>query len=341
MSVAEALSALSRRETLDPRVFAAALEEIASGTTPPEKIGGLLMGIASRGTAVEELVAVVRFLRERMVRIEPSVTLPLIDTCGTGGDASGTFNISTTAAILAAACGAKIAKHGNRAASSKSGSADVLEALGVDTSAPPERVRKSVEETGIGFLFAPSHHPVMKAVGPVRKSLAVKTIFNLAGPLSNPAGARRQLIGVYAPELMHLFAQSLRELGCERAMIVHGRDGLDEITLTTATDFVSLEPDGEIRGGVLDPKALGFDYCRPEDLKGGDPAANAEITRNILTGKDGGPRSIVVRMNAAAALWLAGVARDLKQGLELTLDGIRSGKAAKTLERLGEISRGG
>ncbi len=341
MSVANALNLLSRRETLDGPVFRAALEEIAAGEVAPEKIGGLLMGIASRGAAVEELVTVVRFLRERMVKIAPKVKGPLIDTCGTGGDASGTFNISTTAAILAAACGATIAKHGNRAASSKSGSADVLEALGVDASAPAERVQKSVETAGIGFLFAPAHHPVMKAVGPVRKSLAVKTIFNLAGPLSNPAGAKRQLVGVYAPELMHLFAQSLRELGCERAMIVHGRDGLDEITLTAPTDFVSLEKDGEIRGGVLDPKALGFSYCTLEDLRGGDPKDNAEITRRILSGKETGPKSTIVRINAAAALWLADVAKDLKQGLELTAKGIESGAAAKTLDKLAEISRGG
>lgn len=340
MTVANALSALARRETLDEATLTAALNEIAGGEVLPEKTGGLLMGIAARGAAVEELVAVVRFLRSRMVTIQPRVETPLIDTCGTGGDGLGTFNISTTAAILAAAAGAKIAKHGNRAASSKSGSADVLEALGVDTAAPAERVRKSVETIGIGFLFAPAHHPVMKAVGPVRRSLGVKTIFNLAGPLSNPAGARRQLVGVYAPELMHLFAQALRELGCQRAMIVHGRDGLDEITLTTPTDFVSLEPDGEIRGGVLDPKALGLPYCKPEDLAGGDPKANAEITRRILSGTETGPAATCVLVNAAAALWVGGVSRDIKQGMALAAGAISSGAAGRTLEKLAEISRG-
>ncbi len=340
MSVAQALHRLSLRETLDESALRSSLEEIAGGEVPPERIGGLLMGIASRGATVEELVAVVKFLRERMVKIAPKTDRPLIDTCGTGGDSAGTFNISTTAAILAAASGARIAKHGNRAASSKSGSADVLEALGVNAGAPAERVQKAVETVGIGFLFAPAHHPVMKAVGPVRKVLGVKTIFNLAGPLSNPAGAKRQLVGVYAPELMHLFAQALRELGCERAMIVHGRDGLDEITLTAPTDFVSLEKDGEIRGGVLDPKALGFDYCAPSALKGGDPAENARITRAILTGEEKGPPAVCVRMNAAAALWLSDVVKDLKEGLALTQKTIDSGKAAATLQQLVEVTRG-
>jgi len=259
-----------------------------------------------------------------------------IDTCGTGGDGTGTFNISTAGALVAAACGVIVAKHGNRAMSSKSGTADVLAELGVNLDAPPETIARALREAGIGFLFAQRHHSATKHVAPVRQELGQRTIFNLLGPLCNPAGAKRQLIGVFARKWIVPMAETLGRLGSERAWVVHGSDGLDEIT-TTGTSYVAALEGGSVRTFEIVPEDAGLKRAKPEDLKGGDIATNAAALRMLLHGRGGAYRDIVV-LNAAAALMIADKAPDLKAGAVMALDAIMSGKAAKTLAALVAIS---
>ena len=260
--------------------------------------------------------------------------LPVVDTCGTGGDACDTFNVSTTAAFVVAGAGVPVAKHGNRAISSKCGSADVLAALGVNIEVPPEVVEECVRDVGIGFLYAPKLHPAMKyAMGP-RRELAVRTIFNMLGPLTNPAGAKGQIIGVFHPELTEPFAEVLNALGSRRALIVHGQDGMDEITTTTTTRVSELSG-GRVRTYELDPVEFIGDYAAAGDLAGGEPAQNAEITRAVLSGQAGPARDIVC-LNAAAAIVAGGKAQDLRQGWELAQAAIDGGKAREALEGLVE-----
>jgi anthranilate phosphoribosyltransferase len=256
----------------------------------------------------------------------------VIDTCGTGGDGKGTFNISTAAAFVAAAAGAPVAKHGNRSVTSRSGSADVLTALGVDVTVPPERAAAALDEIGIAFLFAPALHPAMREVMPVRAALGVRTVFNLLGPLTNPAGARRQLLGVFAGERVRMLAEVLGELGSEHAMVVHGDDGLDEITLTGPTHVAELR-DGTIHEYVLDPSTLGFERVPPEALRGGEPEENAEALGRVLAGEPG-PLTEVTVLNAGAAIYVAGLAPDLAAGVGAARDALASGAAAGRLTAL-------
>lgn len=308
----------------------AAFEVLMSGGATAGQIGAFLMALRVRGETVSELTGGARILRAKCVKVDAPEGA--IDTCGTGGDGAGTFNISTAVALVVAACGVPVAKHGNRAMSSKSGTADVLAALGVNLDAGPDVVARALREAGIGFLFAQKHHTAMKHVAPVRQELAQRTIFNLIGPLSNPAGAKRQLMGVFARKWTEPLAETLGRLGSQRAWVVHGSDGLDEIT-TTGSTFIAELTDGKVTTFELTPEDAGLKRAKPEELKGGDVATNAAALRTLLHGRGGAYRDIVT-LNAGAALLIAGKAADLKEGVAMALDGIMSGRAKKALDML-------
>ena len=314
-----------------------AFDLMMSGDATPAQMGGLLMALRVRGETVDEITGGVRAMRARSVKIKAPAGA--VDTAGTGGDASGTFNISTAAAIVIAASGVPVAKHGNRALSSKSGSADLLVGLGVNIEADMALIERSIEEIGIGFMMAPRHHGAMRHVAPARVELGTRTIFNLLGPLSNPAGATRQLIGVFDSVWAEPMAQVLRNLGSERVWVVHGSDGIDEITTTSPTHVVELK-DGEITSFEVTPEDAGLARAKPDDLKGGDGEHNAALMRDILDGKPGPLRDIVT-LNAGAALVIAGLADELADGVSLAQAAIDSGKAKATLDGLVAISNSG
>ncbi len=324
------LDLVARRSTLTAEQTEAAFHHIMGGDATPTQIGGFLLALRVRGETVEEITGAVRAMRSRMAR----VVAPdgAIDTCGTGGDMAGTLNVSTAVAFVVAGCGVPVAKHGNRAVSSRSGAADVLEALGVNVDAPPEAVEASLRERGLGFLFAPVHHPAMRSVGPSRRELGTRTIFNLLGPLSNPASTRRQLLGVYASQWQEPLALVLRALGSERAWVVHGGDGLDELTTTTRSTVVELDG-GRLRHFDVGPEDIGLPRASPADLKGGDARHNAAALDALLRGAHGPYRDIVI-LNAAAALVIAGRAPHLGQGAKLAALSIDSGAARRALEGL-------
>ena len=311
-----------------------AFEIIMSGDATPSQMGAFLMALRVRGETVEEITGAATVMRAKAL----SVAAPAgaIDTCGTGGDASGTYNISTGAALVVAACGVPVAKHGNRALSSKSGSADVLAALGVNIEAEMARVEQSMTEANIGFLMAPRHHAAMRHVGPTRVELGTRTIFNLLGPLSNPAGAKRQLIGVFHHQWTGPLAEVLGQLGTERAWVVHGSDGLDEIT-TTGASYVAELKDGKVTAFEVTPEDAGLARADPADLKGGDAETNARAITDLLAGAEGPYRDIVL-LNAAAALVVADKAEHLTAGVGLAAEAIASGKAKDTLARLVAIT---
>jgi len=337
-AVRQMLRLLREQRLPNERETEQAFTAIMAGEATPAQIGAVLMGLAVLGESAEVVAGAAKAMRKAAVRIAPRCT-PLIDTCGTGGDASGTFNISTTVAFVVAACGGHVAKHGNRAISSRAGSADVLEALGVRLELAPEKVQQAIETIGVGFLFAPAHHPAMRHAAPVRRELGVRTVFNLLGPLTNPAGAEYQVIGVYSREAMQLVAEALARLGTKRALVVHGRDGLDEITTTTITDAILVE-EGKLGAGFeIDPAAFGIAYAAPEALAGGDAKENAAILRAILSGKDRGPRREIVLLNAGCALWVAGIAKGIAEGIALAARAIDEGKALAKLEQLVEFSQ--
>ncbi len=312
-----------------------AFEIIMSGQATPSQMGGFLMALRVRGETVDELIGAARVMRAKALRIEAPAGA--IDTCGTGGDASGTYNISTGAALVVAACGVPVAKHGNRALSSKSGSADVLAALGVNIDADMALVAESLRTIHIGFLMAPRHHAAMRHVGPTRVELGTRTIFNLLGPLSNPANAKRQLLGVFHRQWIKPLAEVLGALGSERAWVVHGSDGLDELT-TTGASYVAELKDGKVTIFEVTPEDAGLARSTPEALKGGDPAANAAALRDLLGGKPGAYRDIVL-LNAAASLVVAGKAKDIKAGVALAAEAIGSGRAKTTLDQLAATSQ--
>jgi anthranilate phosphoribosyltransferase len=329
---------LRRQEDLTTEEAAGAMATIMRGEAAPAQIGGLLVGLAMKGERPTELVGFAQTMRANALTITPAPG-PLFDTCGTGGDRSGTFNISTVAAIVLAACGLRIAKHGNRSASSQCGSADVLEALGVNIQATPAVVEQCLGETGVAFLFAPTFHPAMKHVGQARRDLGVRTAFNLLGPLTNPARPARQIVGVPKPELTELLARTLSLLGSERAWVVHGADGLDELSTTGYTKV------SECRGSAVQtfyvhPADFGLPKASPESLKGGDAAKNADIAKSVLKG-DAGPARDVVLLNAGAALFVAGRADTVRDGIAAAAAAIDSGAAAKVLAALIEVSNRG
>jgi anthranilate phosphoribosyltransferase len=329
---AEVLTALTRRVDLRADQAAWAMGTILAGNATDAQIAGFAVGLRTKGETDEELAAVV----ETMRRLGEHVPVPLnlegrlIDTCGTGGDRSGTVNVSTMAAIVATAAGAKVAKHGNRALSSQSGSADVLEALGVVIDLGPEGVAHCLREVGIGFCFAPRFHPAMRFAGPVRKELGAPTTFNFLGPLTNPAGVRRQAIGVSDPQMAERMLRTLARLGTERALAFHGLDGLDELTITGPSRVYSLQ-DGEVNVTEITPEQFGFERADLSSLAGGDAAANAKVVRAILDG-DRGPVRDVVLLNTAAALLVDGVDADFAAGITRAGEAIDSGAAAAVLE---------
>ncbi len=326
-----ALERLSEGRDLTATEVEALFGQLMDGEFDEPSKAALLMGLAVKGETAGEIVGAARAMRRRAVEIRHRRE-DVIDTCGTGGDGKGTFNISTAAALVAAAAGVVVAKHGNRSVSSRSGSADVLAALGVDIAVPPERAAAALDEIGIAFLFAPTLQPAMREVRPVRKALGVRTVFNLLGPLTNPAGARRQLLGVYAEERVRTLAEVLLELGSDRAMVVHGCDGLDEITLTGPTRVAEVI-DEAIKEYTVEPADLGFDPVPESALAGGDPDENAGALVGVLAGEPGARRDITLA-NAGAAVYVAGLAAELRVGVELARTALDSGGAAAKLDEL-------
>ncbi len=323
--------------TLSRDEAANAFEQMMSGEATPSQMGALLMALRVRGETVEEITGAVMAMRAKMLR----VTAPpdAIDVVGTGGDASGSFNISTCAALIVAGAGVPVAKHGNRALSSKSGAADVLAALGVNIDLTPDQIGHCIREAGIGFMFAPSHHPATKNVNPTRMELGTRTIFNLLGPLSNPAGVRRQMIGVFSKHWTEPLAQVLKNLGAESIWVVHGSDGLDEITTSGPTSVSALEA-GVVRNFEIAPEDVGLKKVKPEALRGGDAQTNAKAVQDVLEGKKTALRDVAL-FNAAAALVVAGKAENLKDGVGLAAHSVDSGEAEGRLDRLIVVSNDG
>lgn len=327
---------IARKDLAETEAFEA-IHAILSGEFTEGQTGAFLATLAAKGETIDEIAAGARAMRAAAIRIQ-SLANNTLDTVGTGGDGGMTFNISTTVAFVAAGAGAVVAKHGNRASSGKSGSADCLECLGFNLAAAPEVMEQALNEIGITFMFAPSFHKAMRFAGPVRKQMGVRTLFNLLGPLTNPAGAPCQLIGVFAPELTETFAEVLKKLGSRRVLVVHGHDGMDEITLTTTTRCSELK-DGRIKTYDIDPAAYFEDSCTNADLEGGLPADNARITRGILEGRIQGPKRNIVLINSAASLLAANRCTDLADGLRQSAAAIDSGAALDKLEKLVAFSR--
>jgi anthranilate phosphoribosyltransferase len=314
------------------------MDEIMEGRAPAAQIAGFLVGLAMKGERPAEVVGLAQTMRARATRLSRTFD-PVFDTCGTGGDRAHTFNVSTVAALVLAACGVRVAKHGNRSVSSRCGSADVFEALGVNVAAEPATVERCLDEAGIAFFFAPTFHPSMRHAAQARRELGVRTAFNLLGPLTNPAGAARQLVGVPRPELTELVARSLSMLGSARAWVVHGADGLDEIS-TTGYTKVSECRNGSVNTFYIHPADVGLSKAAPETLRGADAPRNASIARSIIDGGQGPARDIVL-LNTAAALLIAGVEESIEKGLARAAEAIDSGGAATVLEKLIAISNAG
>ncbi len=314
-----------------------AFNDMLSGEVTPAQMGAFLMALRVRGETVEEITGAVRAMRAKMLVVKAPADA--IDIVGTGGDSSGSYNVSTLASIITAACGVPIAKHGNRAASSKSGASDVLSALGVAVGVTPVQVEACIRDAGIGFMAAPTHHAATRHVAPVRVELGTRTIFNILGPLSNPANVKRQLVGVFSRALLEPLAHVFQNLGSEKVWLVHGSDGLDEMT-TTGPSYVSALEDGKVRSFEVTPEEAGLPRANPADLKGGDPAYNAAALRAVLDGANSAYRDIAV-FNAAAALIVAGKADGLKHGAAVAAEAIDSGRARAVLERLVAVSNRG
>lgn len=333
--IKEAIEKAVRKIDLREAEMMAAMEEIMEGNATPAQIAALITALRMKGETVEEVTGAARIMRQKATRVNACATT-IVDTCGTGGDSLNTFNISTTAAFVVAAAGIVVAKHGNRAVSSACGSADVLEALGVNISAGQEIVEECVQQIGIGFLFAPKLHGAMKyAIGP-RREISIRTIFNMLGPLTNPAGATAQLLGVYDPKLTEMFADVLKNMGTKRAFVVHGLDGLDEVTLSCETRVAELK-DGIIKTYNINPVEYFGQTYSLETIRGGDPTTNAQIVRDVLSGRNGARRNIVL-INAALAIIAGEKAADIKEGIKLASDCIDSGAAIKKMQALIEIS---
>jgi len=309
---------------------------IMRGETTPAQIAGFLVALRAKGETADEITGCAEAMRAHVLEVRP-VREDLVDTAGTGGDGARTLNISTAAALVAAAAGAGVAKHGNRAVSSASGSADVLEALGFELEQPPERIARSIDELGFGFLFAPAHHPAMRHAAAVRRELGTRTVFNVLGPLTNPAGARAQIVGVYSDALVRTIAEVLAQLGARRAFVVHGAGGIDELSPCGANHVCEVVA-GEVHERTVDPAELGVEPCRPEELRGGSPADNAAAIREVFVGAIG-PRREAIVFNAAGAIAAAGHAEDLREGLTLARTAVDSGAAAERLEQLIAFSR--
>ncbi len=338
MSFQTALDSLTGGNDLTEDEMVSCMTAIMQGEVTDPQLATFLTALHAKGETVSEIVGAARVMRAKAEKLDIKVA-PLVDTCGTGGDGADTFNISTASALVAAGAGVNIAKHGNRAVSSRSGSADVLKCLGVNLDASLPTVKRCVEEAGIGFLFAPLMHKAMKYAAGVRKELGFRTIFNVLGPLTNPANAEAQVLGVFDEQWVEPLAEVLRDLGCRHALVVHGSDGLDEITLTGKSQVTELK-NGKVSSYSLDPEKLGFNICAPDDLKGGTPEESAVMIENILNGEKGPKRDIVL-LNSAAAIYVAGKADSLELSIQSAVDSIESGKAQEKLEDLCRITHSG
>jgi anthranilate phosphoribosyltransferase len=328
--IKEAIIKLTKKEDLDANTAECVMDEIMSGKASNLQIGAYLIALSMKGESIEEITASAKIMRQHALKLLND--LKVLEIVGTGGDHSNSFNISTTSSIVIASCGVPVAKHGNRAATSKCGAADVLEQLGVKIDLEPERAKEVLDEIGICFLFAQKYHSAMRFVAPVRKELSIRTIFNILGPLSNPAGASYQLMGVYDESLVEPLAQVLLNLGVERGLVVYGLEGLDEISLVGKTKVCEIR-DGWVKNYEIDPRELGFDLCKKEDLVGGTPEENAKIVRDIFNGKRGPKRDTVV-LNSAAALYIAREDISLAQAIKEVEDAIDSGKALSKLNEM-------
>ena len=331
-----AITRLLDRADLSRADARAVMGSIMAGEATPAQIAGFLIALRAKGETADEIAGCAEAMRDHVLPVRPRRE-DLVDTAGTGGDGAKTINISTAAALVAAAAGAGVAKHGNRAVSSSSGSADVLEALGFRLEISSDHVARSIDELGFGFLFAPTHHPAMRHATPVRRELAARTVFNVLGPLTNPAGARAQVLGVYAPELVETIAQVLAQLGARRAFVVHGAGGIDELS-PAGPNFVAEVVDGGVRVRNIDPVELGIERCDPGELRGGSPDENAQAIRAVFAGQNGGRRNAVL-LNAAGAIAAGGHATDLREGLELARAAVDSGAAGERLEQLAAFTR--
>jgi anthranilate phosphoribosyltransferase len=314
----------------------ATMAVIMAGEATDAQIAGFLVALRAKGETADEIAGCAEAMREHVLRVSPS-RADLVDVVGTGGDGANTYNISTAAALVTAAAGAAVAKHGNRAASSQTGAADVLEALGFRLELPPEQIERSIDELGFGFLFAQAHHPAMRHAASVRRELGMRTVFNVLGPLTNPAGARALVLGVYSPALARTLAFALVQLEATRAYVVHGAGGIDELS-PCGPNLVCEVSEGAVREYELDPLELGVERCDPRELRGGDPQANAAALRAVLGGADGGHRSAVI-LNAAGGIAAGGHAEDLREGIERAREAIDSGAATARLEQLVEFSQ--
>jgi len=331
MTIQEALARILDRHDLSKPQAREVMNQIMEGKATPAQIGGFLVALRLKGETAAEIAGCAEAMRAHVLAVKPQ-RADLVDTAGTGGDGAGTFNISTAAALVAAAAGAGVAKHGNRAVSSSSGSADVLEALGFELDLPAERIARSIDELGFGFLFAPSHHPAMRHAAPVRRELAARTVFNVLGPLTNPAGARAQVVGVYAPDLVPTIATVLARLGSRRAFVVHGAGGIDELS-PAGPNLVCEVAGGKVRRREIDPRNFGVPRCRPSELAGGSPKENAATIREIFAGARGAKREAVL-LNAGGAVAAGERARDLEEGYRVASEALDSGAAGERLEEL-------
>jgi anthranilate phosphoribosyltransferase len=335
-TIQRALARLLNGASLERPEAREVMGEIMRGEATPAQMGAFLVALRAKGETADEIAGCAEAMREHVVAVRPRRD-DLVDTAGTGGDGARTLNISTAAGLVAAAAGAGVAKHGNRAVSSASGSADVLEALGFKLELPPELIARSIDELGFGFMFAPAHHPAMRHAAPVRRELATRTVFNVLGPLTNPAGARAQVIGVFSPELVRTIAEVVAQLGARRAFVVHGFAGIDELS-PAGPNVVCEVVDDDVRERTIDPSALGIARCEPDELRGGTPEQNARAIRDVLRGADGGRRDAVL-LNAAGAIAAAGHAADLREGLELARRAVDSGAALERLDALARFSQ--
>jgi len=336
MTPQEALNRLIERREIFHDEMLSIMRQIMSGQLTPAQIAGIIIGLRVKGETVEEIAAAAQVLRDLSTKVDVSGERHLVDTCGTGGDGAHTFNISTTSAFVAAAAGAKVAKHGGRSVSSSCGSADVLEALGVNINLNPEQVAQSIRQVGIGFMFAPNHHSAMKHAAPVRKELGVRTLFNILGPLTNPAGAGNQLLGVFHHDLVGIQARVLQTLGSRHALVVHGLDGLDEISISGGTEVAELK-NGKVEEYTIDPTHFGFKLSPLEAIQAKSAGESKNMLLSVLDNQPGPARDIVV-LNAGAAIYVSGLAESMEQGVRKAGEAIAGGAARAKLEQLVEFS---
>lgn len=335
--IKELIKKITEKKNLSKEEVLFLFQEIMDRKLTDAQLGAVLIGLKMKGETIDEISAAATVMRDKAIKVNVKDKSKLVDTCGTGGDNIGTFNVSTISAFVVAASGAKVAKHGNRSVSSKCGSADLMESLGVKIDMPPEKVERCIDEIGLGFLFAPIFHPAMKNVVRQRREIGVRTIFNILGPLSNPADAPYQLMGVYDKDLVEPIAKVLVKLGIKRAFVVHGLEGLDEVSLTAETLVAQVEGE-DIKVYTVKPEDFGLKRVSIEDLKGGDIIENKEIALNILTGRDYSPKTDFVALNSGFALKVAGVVSSIKEGIELAKESIYSKKAYEVLEKLRNLS---